>query len=345
MIDPTYDAVLIVSFGGPESRDDVIPFLENVLRGKPVPRERMLEVAEHYYHFGGVSPINSQLRELIAALEAEFGRHHVKLPVYWGNRNWHPFLGDAVRQMMTDGRRRVLAYVTSAYSSYSGCRQYRENIESACAAAGPGAPVIDKLRVFYNHPSFIAATVARVSEALDSFPAARRSGVRILYTAHSIPLSMAENCDYVRQLTETATLVSQALRHAEWRLVYQSRSGPPQQPWLEPDVGDAIRQMSGTPDVTGVVVAPIGFLSDHLEVMYDLDVEAGQLCADLGIPMVRAATVGVHPQLVSMIRELVEERLDPAKPKRAIGRFGPSHDICPVDCCRPLANLPRMRVE
>jgi ferrochelatase len=241
--------------------------------------------------------------------------------------------------MVADGRRRALAYVTSAYSSYSGCRQYRENIEAARAEAGPDAPIVDKLRMFYNHPRFIEATAARVREALDAFPADQRDGVQILYTAHSIPLSMAENCDYVRQLTETATLVSHWLQHPSWRLVYQSRSGPPQQAWLEPDVGDAIRQTSAVPNVAGIVVAPIGFLSDHLEVMYDLDVEARQLCDDLKIPMVRAGTVGTHPHFVAMIRELIEERLDPAKPKLALGQFGPSHDVCPVDCC--LADRPK----
>jgi ferrochelatase len=333
MTENPYDALLIVSFGGPESRGDVIPFLENVLRGKRVPRERMLEVAEHYYHFGGVSPINSHLRQLIEALGQELRRHQIELPIYWGNRNWHPFLGDAVRQMVADGRQRALAYFTSAYSSYSGCRQYRENIEAARAEAGPAAPVVDKLRMFYNHPGFIEATAARVGEALAAFPADQRPGVQILYTAHSIPWSMAENCDYVRQLTETAALVSQYLRHPSWRLVYQSRSGPPQQPWLEPDVREAIRQTRALTNVTGIVIAPIGFLSDHLEVLYDLDVEARQLCEDLNIPMERAGTVGIHPRFVEMVRELIEERLDPAKPKLALGQFGPAHDVCPLDCC------------
>lgn len=330
-----HDALLIVSFGGPESRDDVMPFLENVLRGKRVPRERMLEVAEHYYHFDGVSPINAQLRQLIDALRDELRRHQIELPIYWGNRNWHPFLDTAIQQMAADGRQRALAYVTSAYSSYSGCRQYRENIQSARAQAGPAAPLVDKLRVFYNHPGFIEATAARVRDALEAFPADQRDGVPILYTAHSIPSSMAENCDYVRQLTETASLVSQQLGQANWQLVYQSRSGPPQQPWLEPDVGEAIRQLGSGERVRGIVVAPIGFLSDHLEVLYDLDVEARQLCDGLGIPMVRAATVGTHPRFVAMIRELIEERLNPVKPKLAIGRFGPARDLCPANCCLP----------
>jgi ferrochelatase len=345
MTDKPYDALLVVSFGGPESRDDVMPFLENVLRGKPVPRERMLEVAEHYYHFGGVSPINSQLRELIAVLEAEFQRHQIDLPIYWGNRNWHPFLSDTVRQMVADGRRRTLAYVTSAYSSYSGCRQYRENIAAACAEAGQGAPQVDKLRMFYNHPGFIEATAARVRAALDQFPGDKLDGVQLLFTAHSIPLSMSETCDYVRQLRETAELVSQRLGRSQWQLVYQSRSGPPQQPWLEPDVREALRQGSGQPSLTGVVIAPIGFLSDHLEVLYDLDVEARQLCDELPVPMVRAGTVGTHPRFVEMIRELVEERLNPSIGRLAIGRYGPSHDVCPANCCPPLANRPPMHLK
>lgn len=330
-----YDALLIVSFGGPESRDDVLPFLENVLRGKRVPRERMLEVAEHYYHFDGVSPINSQLRQLIEALREELRQHQIDLPIYWGNRNWHPFLDVAIQQMVADGRQRALAYVTSAYSSYSGCRQYRENIRTACAQAGPAAPSVDKLRVFYNHPGFIEATADRVGQALEALPVDQRDAVPVFYTAHSIPRSMAENCDYVRQLTETASLVSQQLRHPNWRLVYQSRSGPPQQPWLEPDVGEAIRQANSAGRLPAVVLAPIGFLSDHLEVLYDLDVEARQLCDSLGIPLVRAATVGTHPRFVAMLRELIEERLDAANPKLAIGQFGPARDICPSNCCLP----------
>jgi len=341
MSNASYDALLVVSFGGPESRGDVIPFLENVLRGKPVPRERMLEVAEHYYHFDGVSPINSQLRELIAALGDELQRRDIRLPIYWGNRNWRPLLADAVRQMAADGRRRALAYVTSAYSSYSGCRQYLENIEAARAEVGAGAPEIDKLRVFYNHPGFVEATAARVSDALDHFPPASRCGLQVLFTAHSIPLAMAAHSDYAQQLRETAELVAGHLQLSRWDLVYQSRSGPPSQPWLEPDVLAAIRGLRGQSGLTGLVLAPIGFLSDHLEVLYDLDVEAAGVCAELGIPVERAGTVGTHPRFVQMIRQLIEERLEPAAVKLAIGRYGPCRDICPADCCRyPLRRPP-----
>lgn len=325
-----YDAILLVSFGGPERREDVIPFLENVLRGKPVPRERMLEVAAHYEHFGGVSPINAQCRELIAALREELDRRGISLPIYWGNRNWTPLLPDTLRQMVDDGRRRTLAFFTSAYSSYSGCRQYRENIAAAQSEVGPDAPAVDKLRVFYNHPEFIAANVDRLREALAKVPT---ESAAILFTAHSIPQSMADRCDYVKQLQETARLI---LEQLDWpvdrsRLVYQSRSGRPQDPWLEPDILDALRQTADA-GTKAVVVAPIGFLSDHMEVLYDLDYEAQQRAGQLGLTMARAATVGCHPRFVAMIGELIAERLGQAEP-RAIGRYGPSPDMCAVDCC------------
>ena len=213
-----YDAVVVVSFGGPEKREDVIPFLENVLRGKPVPRERMLEVAEHYYEFGGVSPINEQNRSLIAALEKELKEHGPHLPIYWGNRNWHPLLPDTLRQMRDDGIKRALGFFTSAYSSYSGCRQYRENIENAQAEVGPGAPEVHKLRMFFNHPGFIETTVDHVRTAIDKLPADKRGATQIVFTAHSIPTAMAAGCKYEAQLRETARLVSNELGHDDWQL-------------------------------------------------------------------------------------------------------------------------------
>jgi len=328
-----YDALLVVSFGGPESNDEVIPFLENVLRGKNVPRERMLAVAEHYYHFGGKSPINRQNRELIAALRLELDQHGLKLPVYWGNRNWNPLLADTLMQMKHDGVRHALAFVTSAYSSYSGCRQYRENIAAAQARVGPGAPEADKLRVFYNHPGFIEPTVERVRSALNNLPNNARDRARVVYTAHSIPLSMAQSCRYVSQLEEVGRLVSTQLGRSGDRLVFQSRSGPPTQPWLEPDVLDYIREIKQRDLAAGVVIAPIGFISDHMEVLYDLDTEAKQLCAELQLPMIRAGTVGAHPRFVRMIRELIEERISEEPVRIALGTLGPSHDICPADCC------------
>jgi ferrochelatase len=328
--EPAYDSVLVLSFGGPENDSEVIPFLENVLRGRNVPRERMLEVAEHYYHFGGKSPINDQNRLLVQALRDELRRNGPDLPVYWGNRNWHPFLADTLRQMRDEGRRRAVAFATSAFSSYSGCRQYREDILRASGEVrteGNDAPAIDKLRVFYNHPGFIEAMGDRVDHALKQLPNAH-----LLYTAHSVPLSMARGSDYVQQLNETCDLVSSRVNRAEWRLVYQSRSGPPGQPWLEPDINDALREIAASNSNRDVVIAPIGFLSDHMEVLYDLDTEARAICEQLGLNMVRAGTVGVHPKIIAMIRELILERMGRSE-RRAVGKFPAAPDECAMDCC------------
>jgi protoporphyrin/coproporphyrin ferrochelatase len=340
-----YDALLIVSFGGPESNEEVLPFLENVLQGKNVPRERMHAVAEHYYHFGGKSPINQQNRELIAALRTELDQRGPRLSIYWGNRNWSPLLADTLRQMKNDGVRRALAFMTSAFSSYSGCRQYRENIAKAREQVGAGAPEVDKLRVFYNHPGFIEPMVERVRGALVQLPEEARRRAQVVYTAHSIPLSMAQSCSYQRQLEEACRLVSEMLGRSGDCLAYQSRSGPALQPWLEPDILDYLRGMKQRDVATGVVIAPIGFISDHMEVLYDLDTEAKELCADLKLPMVRAGTVGTHPRFVSMIRELIAERTSHNPVRIALGSFGASHDVCPEDCCPapqrpPLAGRP-----
>jgi ferrochelatase len=329
MSDVAYDAVLVLSFGGPEKHDDVIPFLENVLRGRNVPRERMLAVAEHYYHFGGKSPINDQTRALVAGLEGELTRHGLRLPIYWGNRNWHPLLADTLRQMRADGVRKALAFVTSIFSSYSGCRQYLEDLEGARAEVD-GAPEIHKLRAFYNHPLFIEAQADKIRTALGNRPA------KIIYTAHSVPVSMAETSDYQKQLQESCRLVSEHLGRSDWRLAYQSRSGPPGQPWLEPDIADVLREM---PRGAEVVVVPIGFTSDHMEVVYDLDTEAQAIAQECGVNFVRAATVGVHPKFLEMIRELIEERFGLSQP-RAIGHYPSSHDVCRPDCCPALARRP-----
>jgi len=329
----SYDAILMVSFGGPESKEEVIPFLETVLRGRNVPRERLLTVAEHYYHFEGRSPINQQMRELIAALAAELERNGPKLPIYWGNRNWYPFLPETLRQMKQDGIRRAVGFVTSAYSSYSGCRQYREDIVRAQSEVGPGAPDVDKVRAFFNHPAFIEVTVERVREALQAIPAGAASNIQIAYTAHSIPLAMASTCDYVSQLEEVRRLVSTELGQKNHVLVYQSRSGTPGQPWLEPDILDHLRRVNAQNLASAVVLAPIGFISDHMEVLYDLDVEAKQLCDSLALPMARAKTAGIHPKFVGMIRELVLERMDPESERRVIGSMGPRADLCAEDCC------------
>jgi ferrochelatase len=328
-----YDAILVVSFGGPESREEVIPFLETVLRGKNVPRERLLTVAEHYYHFGGKSPINEQTRDLISALKTELERHEPNLPIYLGNRNWHPLLPDTLRQMKQDGIERALGFVTSAYSSYSGCRQYREDIARAQNEVGPGAPEVDKVRAFFNHPGFIEATVDRVGEAIQEIPSEAPENVQIIYTAHSIPLSMANSSDYVQQLEEVQRLVSAALGHTNDVLVYQSKSGAPGQPWLEPDILDYLRRVKADNLASEVVLAPISFLSDHMEVLYDLDIEARQLCESLGLTMSRAKTVGVHPKFIQTIRKLILERVDPQAERRALGVLGPRPDVCAADCC------------
>lgn len=294
---PSYDALLVLSFGGPEQPADVIPFLENVLRGRNAPRQRLLAVAEHYYHFGGRSPINDQCRALIAALQPR-----LDLPIYWGNRNWHPLLEDTLRRMAAGGVGRALVFVTSAYGGYSGCRQYLDDLERARAAVGPGAPVCDKLRHFHNHPGFTGPNAEHVRAALAQAP-----GAPVLFTAHSIPLEMAETSSYVQQLEETARLVARQADVENYRLVYQSRSGPPRQPWLEPDILAALDQTKQA-GAEAVVVSPIGFMSDHMEVLYDLDYEAAGHCASIGLRMVRAGTAGGHPRFLDMICELVEER-------------------------------------
>jgi len=323
-----YDALLLVSFGGPEGPDEVIPFLENVLRGKNVPRERLLQVAEHYKLFGGVSPINQQNRNLIQALQKELDTHGPRLPIYWGNRNWHPLLPDTLSEMARDGVRKALAFATSAYSSYSSCRQYLENIADARNVVGPGAPQIDKVRAFYNHPLFIEANVEQSRAALSTLP---QGEVTIVFTAHSIPSAMATNCDYEKQLRETGRLVADALNISNWDLAFQSRSGPPTQPWLEPDISSHLRTLK-TKGVENVVIAPIGFVSDHMEVIYDLDIEAKRTAAEIGLSIARAATAGTHPLFVKMVRELLLEKTENA-PRRFLGDFGPNHDVCAVDCC------------
>jgi ferrochelatase len=292
----------------------------------------MLAVAEHYYHFDGKSPINQQTRELIAALENELTEHGPKLPIYWGNRNWHPMLPETLQQMRQDGIKRALAFVTSAYSSYSGCRQYREDIARAQKEIGEGAPQFDKLRPFFNHPGFIDATEDRLRDALQEIRTDACHNVQIIYVAHSIPLSMANTCDYVLQLEEVRKLISGRLGIANDALVYQSRSGAPGQPWLEPDILDYLRDLKARNAASAVVLAPISFISDHMEVLYDLDIEARQLCDSLTLPMARTKTVGVHPKFIAMIRELILERTNNAE-RRALGSLGPRSDVCEETCC------------
>jgi ferrochelatase len=327
---PAYDAFLLVSFGGPEGPDDVMPFLENVTRGRGVPPERLASVAEHYYAMGGVSPINQQCRDLLAAIRADFAAGGLSLPVYWGNRNWTPYLTDTVQAMAADGVQRAVALVTSAYSSYSGCRQYLDDIERARAAAGPDAPRIDKIRRFHNHPGFTGPFAASTRAALATLPADLRDDAHLVFTAHSIPAAMAEASGvgggrYVAELTEASGLIAERIGDGThpWTLAFQSRSGPPAQPWLEPDVRDHLGELAKS-GVQAVVVIPVGFVSDHMEVRHDLDVEAAETAGSMGLAFARAATPGRHPGFVSMITELVQQRLASPDEDRS----------CPPGCCR-----------
>jgi ferrochelatase len=335
-----YDAFVLLSFGGPEKPDDVMPFLRNVVRGRGVPDERLAEVAEHYMHFGGVSPINQQCRDLLAAVQAEFAVHDIGLPAYWGNRNWQPMLADTVAQMRDDGVENALGFATSAYGGYSSCKQYWEDIAAARAHVGPGAPRIAKLRQFHDDPGFVGPHAEAVREALGKLEPARRASTRLVFTAHSIPVTMAETAGptggrYTAQLEETARLVhADAAADLAYDLVWQSRSGPPQVPWLEPDINDHLETLAEK-GVTDVVVSPIGFVSDHLEVLWDLDNEAKETADRLGLGFARAGTPGVHPDFVSMIRRLVQERTDD-QVKAALGTL-PTWDVCPTPCCPPPA--------
>jgi ferrochelatase len=327
-----YDALLVVSFGGPEGPADVDSFLDNVFRGLRVSPESKAHIAKRYEQFGGVSPINAHTREFIKALQLTLDAHGPALPIYWGNRNWHPLLPDTVAQMAHAGVQRALAFVTSTFSSYSGCRRYREDLYEA-AHALPNAPLLDKLRVPYNHPGFIAAVSDRVKEALARLPAGQRDHALVLFTAHSLPVSMARACEYEAQLAESCRLVGETLEHRRCHLVYQSNNASyGREGWLTPDVKDALR-VAKAQEVPAVVVAPIGFVCDHMEVVIDLDVDAAAVARELGLPMVRAATVGTHPAYVEMVRELIVERLSPEAPRRALGSLGASHDRCAADCC------------
>ncbi len=338
---PAIDAVLILSFGGPEQPQDVMPFLRNVTKGRNVPDERLAVVAEQYAIFGGKSPINDQCRALIDALTAELNENSIDLPIYWGNRNWEPFVGDTVAEMTKDGVQHAVVFATSAFGSYSGCRQYRQDLERAREEAGQDAPLLRKLRLFYNHPGFIEPLAANLRAATTDADGERKP-TRVVFTAHSIPNSMASVCSYEAQLTDAATLTMDAagLSDQPFDLVYQSRSGPPSIPWLEPDVNDHLAAIN-TEGVEDVTVVPIGFVSDHMEVMFDLDTQAMATAADLGMKLTRVPTVGVAPRFISMIRELIEEQIA-GKPKLFVGSDGPWPDDCPSsDHCIPPAGSGR----
>ena len=327
----SYDAVLVVSFGGPEGQEDVLPFLDNVLRGRPIPAAAKARVAERYAHFDGVSPINAHTRAFIQCLEDNLRRADLHLPVYWGNRNWHPFLGDTVRQMAADGVRNVIAYVASTFSSYSGCRQYREDLHRATRGV-VNAPSIDKLRQAWNHPGFINAMADRVQEAR------RAAGdVPVLFTAHSLPVAMAARCAYEAQLRDACACVAEALGGFDWMLAYQSKGAAGGAAWLEPTVEDALREVHqgrfSRAGSAGVVVAPIGFVCDHMEVVWDLDHDAAKVARELGLAMIRAKTVGTHPAYVQMVVDLIVERMAANPSRPSLGELGAGHDLCAPDCC------------
>lgn len=322
------DAILFVSFGGPNEPSEVIPFLENVTRGRGIPRERLEQVAEHYYHFGGKSPINEQNLGIIDALTRVLATQGPDLPVYFGNRNWHPLLNDTFAQMKADGVTRVFAFVTSAFSCYSGCRQYRENLEAAQKATGTESIEVLKLRVYFNHPGYILPLVDAVRAARLGSPASR-----LVFTAHSIPLWMSNGSKYVEQLNEACRLVAEGAGIDGFDLVYQSRSGAPNMPWLEPDILDHMRALHAQ-GTSGIILCPIGFISDHMEVLYDLDEEARLLAEELDMKLDRTPTSSHDPRFAAMIRELVLERRG-METRSALGILGASHDVCPVDCCTP----------
>ena len=341
-----YDALMLVSFGGPERPEDVVPFLENVTRGRGIPRERLEEVGEHYFAFGGRSPINDQNRAFIAAIEEDFASSGLDLPVSWGNRNWAPSLADTIRQMQDDGVTRAACLVTSAYSSYSGCRQYRENLADAVAEVGEGAPRLDRLRHYFNHPGFVEPMVDATLAALAELGDDVRHDAQIVFVTHSIPLSMnnASGPDggaYVEQHLSVAEEITERVRQETGHryasdLVYCSRSGAPHIPWLEPDINDHLAELA-TGGVRAVVVVPIGFVSDHMEVIYDLDPEAAATAEKLGLGFARAATAGVDPRFVSMVRDLLLERAAVERGEETdrltVGHLAPSWDVCPAGCC------------
>ncbi|WP_122817739.1 ferrochelatase [Nocardioides pantholopis] len=344
-----YDALLLVSFGGPEGPDDVVPFLENVTRGRGIPRERLEEVGEHYFLFGGRSPINDQNRTFLAALRADLAEAGIDLPVYWGNRNWDPYLTDTLAQMTADGVTRAACFTTSAYSSWSSCRQYRENLFDAASAVPGGlekAPRLDKLRHYFNHPGFVEPVVDGVLAALADLPDDVRDGAHLAFVTHSIPTTMAETSGpeggaYVAQHLDVAATVVSRLREETGadhphELVYCSRSGAPHVPWLEPDVNDHLRALkdAGAP---AVVMVPVGFVSDHMEVIYDLDTEAMATAEEVGLPARRSATAGADQRFVAAVRDLLLERAAVERGEDVVrastGELGPLWDACPVGCC------------
>lgn len=304
-----FDALLLLSFGGPEGPEQVMPFLENVTRGRGIPRERLESVAEHYLHFGGVSPINGINRDLIGVIEAELASRDLPLPVYFGNRNWEPFVEDTVALMRDNGVRRAAVFSTSAWGGYSGCTQYQEDIARARAATGAGAPELVKLRQYFDHPLLIAMFADAITAAAATLPAHLREDARLVFTAHSIPLRAASRCGpdlYERQVGYTAGLVAAAAGYPEYDQVWQSRSGPPQVPWLEPDVGDHLEVLANS-GTKAVIVCPVGFVADHIEVVWDLDNELAEQAAAAGVALARASTPNSAPRFARLAVDLLDE--------------------------------------
>jgi len=343
-----YDALLLVSFGGPEKPEDVVPFLRNVTAGKNIPDERLVEVGAHYAQFGGRSPINDQNRDLLAAIREDLTSNGIDLPVYWGNRNWDPYLADAIGKMKADGINRAACLFTSAYSSYSGCRQYREDLaEAVTGIVAP--PRLDKLRTYFNHPGFLEPNVDATLTALAQLPDDVRREAHLVFVTHSIPVAMNDRSGpignaYVHQHRSVVDEISDRVREETGHrypsaLVYCSRSGPPAVPWLEPDVNDHLTTLHAS-GVPAVVLVPIGFVSDHMEVIYDLDTEAMATATELGMACERAATAGVDPRFVAMVRDLLLERAAVERgdgvDRLAVGTIPPTWDVCPAGCC---ANL------
>jgi len=326
-----FQAVLLAAFGGPESPEEVMPFLERVVVGRKILPSRLEEVATHYHHCGGRSPVNDHNRALARALEVELAGVGLDWPVYLGNRNWHPYFEETLVRMREDGIGRALALFTTPYGSYPGCRQYLEDLERARATVGEGAPELVRVRSYFDHPGFIQASIERTRQALESLPEVERPGARLVFTAHNLPLAMARTSPYVGQLRLACSLVAEALGRPDWNLVFQSRSGPSGQPWLEPDLLDFLQGLPGT---EAVLLSPIGFLSDHVEVLWDLDVEAAELCRGRGLSFRRAATVGVHSSFVRGLRQLLEESARPGSPVLKLQPEAFEHRTCGAECCR-----------
>ncbi|MEZ0353278.1 ferrochelatase [Mycobacterium sp. pR1184] len=316
-----FDAVLLLSFGGPEGPEQVRPFLENVTRGRDVPPERLDDVAEHYLHFGGVSPINAINRALVMQLEYELAQRGLQLPVYFGNRNWEPYVEDTVKTMRDNGVRRAVVFTTSAWSGYSSCSQYSEDIARAREAAGPDAPELVKLRPYFDHPRFVQIFADTIGAASGALTAEQQAGARLVFTAHSIPVAADERLGprlYSRQVAYAASLVAAAAGYAEYDLAWQSRSGPPQVPWLEPDVADHLTALAAA-GTQSFIICPIGFVADHIEVVWDLDHELAGQAEAAGVALVRASTPNAHPRFAQLAADLIDELRYGRAPERVSG--------------------------